>query len=183
MVLPSRSSGLVMPAVGRTIKAAPPLVAPAMIKFGILPLAAQLFCFYWGLQAEITPPVATAVFVASGIAQSNPMKSGLIAVRVGFLSFVLPFIFVYHNSLLLIGPVWEIAWNIFTAAVAIIFIGAGFEGFFIKNMRIVERAGFIVGGFLVLWPGLVSDVIGAAILAVATAIHFGQSRKAVAGSA
>ncbi len=158
------------------------LVAPAMIKFGIVPLAAQLFCFYWGLQAEITPPVATAVFVAAGIAQANPMKSGLIAVRVGFLSFVLPFIFVYHNSLLLIGSVWEIAWNILTAGVAIVFIGAGFEGFFLKNMRIADRAGFIVGGFLVLWPGLLTDIIGAAVLAAALAIHFGQTRKAVAGS-
>jgi TRAP transporter 4TM/12TM fusion protein len=153
------------------------MVAPAMIKFGILPLAAQLFCFYWGLQAEITPPVATAVYVASGIAQSNPLKSGMIAMRVGFLSFVLPFIFVYHNSLLLIGPVWKIVFDIGSAAIAIIFIGAGFEGFLLKQTTIYERVLFIVGGGLLLWPGLVNGVVGAALIVATFFWHYSRDRK------
>jgi TRAP-type uncharacterized transport system fused permease subunit len=153
------------------------LVAPALIKFGVLPLAAQLFCFYWGLQAEITPPVAVAVFVAAGIAKADPFKSGLIACRVGFLSFVLPFIFVYHNSLLLIGTVPEIIQDTVTAAIAIIFVGAGFEGYFSKPLTLPERVLFILGGGLLLWPGWQSDIVAIVFLAPAVLWHIRSARR------
>jgi TRAP transporter 4TM/12TM fusion protein len=156
------------------------LVVPALVKFGILPLAAQLFCFYWGLQAEITPPVAVVVFVAAGIAQANPLKSGFIACRLGFLSFILPFVFVYHNSLLLIGSLSQIIQDIVTAAIAIVFIGSGFEGFMLKPMNALERAVFIAGGALLLWPGLYSDVIGGMLLALSLIWHVKSNKKIVA---
>jgi TRAP transporter 4TM/12TM fusion protein len=152
------------------------LVVPALIKFGILPLAAQLFCFYWGLQAEITPPVAVVVFIAAGIAQSDPLKSGLIACRLGFLSFVLPFVFVYHNSLLLIGSLSQIVQDIATAAIAIVFIGSGFEGFLLKPTNPVERVLFIGGGALLLWPGWHLDILGGVILLVTLIWHIGLAR-------
>jgi len=153
------------------------MVVPALVKFGILPLAAQLFCFYWGLQAEITPPVAVVVFVAAGIAQADPLKSGLIACRLGFLSFILPFIFVYHNSLLLIGSLSQIIQDIVTAAIAIVFIGSGFEGFMLKPLNILERVLFIAGGALLLWPGWYSDIIGGMLLAVTLIWHIKSARQ------
>ena len=153
------------------------LVVPALVKFGILPLAAQLFCFYWGLQAEITPPVAVVVFVAAGIAQSDPLKSGLIACRLGFLSFILPFVFVYHNSLLLIGSLSQIFQDIVTAAIAIVFIGSGFEGFMLKPLNILGRVSFIVGGALLLWPGWYSDIIGGMLLAITLIWHIKSARQ------
>jgi len=153
------------------------LVAPALIKFGIPPLAAQLFCFYWGLQAEITPPVAVVVFVAAGIAQADPLKSGLIACRVGFLSFVLPFIFVYHNTLLLIGPVPGIILDIATSVISIIFIGAGFEGYLSGPLTWLERILFIGGGALLLWPGWETDIMGAVILVLTLLWHIKSARK------
>jgi TRAP transporter 4TM/12TM fusion protein len=153
------------------------LIAPTLIKFGILPLAAQLFCFYWGLQAEITPPVAVVVFIAAGIAKADPLKSGLIACRVGFLSFILPFIFVYHNSLLLIGPLPKIIQDIVTAATAIIFLGAGFEGYLLKALNWLERIIFIAGGALLLWAGWRTDILGVVILAPALLWHIKSARK------
>lgn len=147
------------------------LVAPALTKFGVLPLAAQLFCFYWGLQAEITPPVAVAVFVSAGIAQADPFKSGLTACRLGFLSFVLPFVFVYHNSLLMIGTIPEIVLDTVTAAAAIIFVGAAFEGYLLKPLTLVQRGLFIVGGGLLLWPSWQGDFLAIAILAPSLLWH------------
>lgn len=153
------------------------LVAPALIKFGILPLAAQLFCFYWGLQAEITPPVAFVVFVAAGIAGADPFKSGLIACRLGFLSFILPFIFVYHNSLLLMGPLINIIEAIATAGIAIVFIGSGFECYLLKPLSWLERVLFIAGGGFLLWPAWQADIIGAVIIAPTLLWHIRSARR------
>ena len=95
------------------------------------------------------------------------------------ISFVLPFVFVYHNSLLLIGSLPQIIQDIVTAAIAIVFLGSGFEGFMLKPLNILERALFIAGGALVLWPGLYSDIIGGMLLAVSLIWHIKSNKKTV----
>jgi TRAP transporter 4TM/12TM fusion protein len=154
------------------------LVAPALTKMGIAPIAAHLFCFYWGLQAEITPPVAVPVFICAGIAKADPIKSGLMACRIGFLSFVLPFMFVYNNSLLMIGPVPQIILDTITAFVAAVFIGASFEGYLLKPLNLLEKVLFIVGGGLLLWPNWQFDIVGVAILVPTLFWHIRSKRRA-----
>src|SRR5699024_6317979 len=84
------------------------LTIPALIDLGVDPLAAHLFVFYFAAVSASTPPVALAAYAAAGIAGSEPMKTGMTAVRLGIAAFIVPYIFVYGESLLLIGSVPEI---------------------------------------------------------------------------
>jgi TRAP transporter 4TM/12TM fusion protein len=153
------------------------LIAPALVKFGVPPLAAQLFVFYWGLSAEITPPVAVVVYVAAGIAKADPFKSGMLACRLGFLSFVLPFIFVYHNQLLLVGSIPSIVLTILTCFLAIMFIGAAFEGYLLVRLSKTERFLLFLGGALFLWPEWYTVLIGVSIIVCVMIWHIRSARQ------
>lgn len=107
-------------------------VAPALVELGIPPLAAHLFVFWWGLTAQITPPVCPGVFVAGAIAESKIWDTGLIAMRLGVLTYFLPFIWVFQPSLILIGSTLETAAVVTVVFVAIIMLGYGISGFMLK---------------------------------------------------
>lgn len=95
------------------------LVAPALVQLGVPPLAAHMFVFWWGLTSHITPPVAVVAFAASAIAESSPMKTGFTASRLGVLTYVLPFIWVFQPSLLLLGPLTDTARVVLITLIAI----------------------------------------------------------------
>jgi TRAP transporter 4TM/12TM fusion protein len=153
------------------------LVAPTLIELGAEPMAAHLFILYWGLTSLITPPVAITAFVAAGIAQSDPWRTGWLACRLGILTFILPFIFIYNPELLVIGSTGEIILAAVTAIIGVVFLAAGVEAFLLKRMNWLEVVLFIAGAGLLLWPGWHTDIWGAAIIAVTLLWHIRAARR------
>ena len=137
------------------------MAAPALAAFGVLPLVAHMFVFYFGLLADLTPPVALAAFAGAGIAGADPTRTGFNACRLALAGFVVPYIFVYDNSLMLINTTWGGAvWITLTATLGIVFLGAGAIGHFLTPAKVHERLLFIAGALLLIIPGIYTDLMG-----------------------
>lgn len=148
-----------------------PLTIPALITLGVEPVAAHMFIFYFAIISNITPPVALAAFAAAGIAGSEPMKTGLVAMRLGVAAFIVPFMFVYGPQLLLIGTLPEVTLGVVTAIIGIIGIGAAAEGWIMKQVTIIERVVLIIGSLCMVHPNIYTDLLGIALL---VAVYFKQ---------
>lgn len=142
------------------------LVAPALIQMGIVPVAAHLFVFYYGVLAMITPPVALAAYAGAGIAGSDPFKTGFTACKLGILAFIIPFMFVLGPSLLLEGTAPEIIQSIVTAIAGTLVISLGINGWWRKPLHMVTRVLFLAAGLCLTDAGSMTDII-AIILVVA----------------
>ena len=141
--------------------------APILIKMGIPTIAAHFFVFYFGIVADITPPVALAAYAGSAIAKGNPMKTGITATRLAIAAFIIPFIFAYSPSILFIGESlkwFDIALIIISSVCGMYSVAAGLSGYFFKKMNFIERILAIGGGLLMIIPGAVTDVIGLGII-------------------
>ncbi|MBN1828471.1 MAG: TRAP transporter permease [Deltaproteobacteria bacterium] len=136
------------------------LVAPAMIKMGVMPLAAHLFVMYFGIISAITPPVAIAAYVGAGIAGAQPTPVAFTAFRLGIAAFIIPYSFIYGHSLLMIGEPLQIGLTIITAILGIVFLAAASEGFLVGQLNIVERAVFFAAALLMIFPGIKTDGLG-----------------------
>ena len=139
-------------------------VVPAIVKLGILPIAAHMFVFYFGCISGITPPVAVAAYAAAGIARSDPFKSGWVAFRMGLSGFIIPFMFVTGPALLMIGGWGEIAWSFTTATLGIVSLSAALVGHGLAPLRVWERLALGVAALLLIDTGLTTDVIGLMVL-------------------
>lgn len=137
------------------------LLIPALIKLGVPVIAAHLFVFYFAILSAITPPVAMAVYAAAGISGSNVWQTGIQAVRMGATGFIVPFMFVYGPSLLLIGNLWEIILTIVSASVGVILLSAGLMGWLVGEARWWQRGLLVASALLLIKPGLLTDAIGA----------------------
>ena len=142
--------------------------APILIKMGIPDIAAHFFVFYFGIVADITPPVALAAYAGSAIAKGNPMKTGINATRLAIAAFIIPYVFAYSPSILFEGDVQflEVAMIIITAILGMVGIASGLSGYLLKPMNFIQRILTIVGGVLMVIPGTLTDVIGIALVAV-----------------
>ena len=140
------------------------LVAPSLVEMGIHILAAHLFIIFWGNLAFITPPVAVAAFIAAGIAGADPMKTGWQACRLGIVSFLVPIMFIWNPSLILIGPLGDILLTTLTAVVGVMLLATSVEGYF-PGGRInwVTRVLLLSGAILLLLPGWETDILGLVI--------------------
>ena len=142
------------------------LVAPALVEVGLQPMAAHLFVLYFGMMSMITPPIALAAFAAASIARADPMKTGLASVKFGWVAFVIPFLFAFSPSLILIGEPAEIAWAIVTATLGVWLVSAGLAGYFANKLSMPMRVLFCVAGLAALipagmFPGAIyTDVVG-----------------------
>lgn len=143
-----------------------PLTIPALIELGVEPVAAHLFIFYFAIISNITPPVALAAFAAAGIAGSDPMKTGLAALRLGIAAFIVPFMFVYGPQLLLIGGTAEIILALITAIIGIIGIAGATEGWLLKETTIFQKILLLAGSLMMVHPNIITDVVGLAVLIV-----------------
>ncbi len=143
------------------------ITAPILIKMGIPMLAAHMFVFYFGIVADITPPVALAAYAGSAIANSNPLKTGVTATRLAITAFIVPYIFAYSPEMLIIGsdkPWYEIVLLVITALIGIFIISAGMEGYMMKKMPVWERILALVGGLCMIIPGIATDAVGLALV-------------------
>lgn len=137
------------------------LVAPALSKMGVGLLAAHLFIFYFGIISAITPPVAVASYTAAGIAECSPSKVGFIAWRLGLSAFLLPYMFVYGPALLMQGTIGEVVLAAITSIIGIAALSMGLEGIGIeKHLNCVQRILLILAAILLVYPGIVTDLLG-----------------------
>lgn len=158
------------------------LVAPTMIQLGIPPLAAHMFIFYFGCISSIPPPVALAAYAGAGLAGCDPNKTGYKAFRLAFCSFLMPYLFVYNPVLLMEGGVLDILWSLVTALIGAYLLASGFEGFFFRwSLKWFERPLMILGAVMLIVPGMVTDLVGIAIIVVefVTEFMFKRSEKFV----
>src|SRR5262245_10321374 len=128
------------------------LVAPALVKVGVPPLAAHLFILYFGMMSLITPPVAPAAYVAAAIAGSPSMATGWTAMRFGWSSYIVPFLFVYSPAILLKGDWWDILVVSLTSLAGIWLICAAMVGYFTRVLPFAMRFGFVAAGIMLLLP-------------------------------
>ncbi|MBQ3006453.1 MAG: TRAP transporter permease [Clostridia bacterium] len=144
------------------------MVAPILMRSLSIPvLAAHMFVFYFGIVADITPPVALAAYAGSAIAKSNPMKTGVTATRLAITAFIVPYIFAFSPEMLIIGsdkPWYDIVLLVITALCGIYIISAGMEGYMYKHMPVWERLMALAGGLLMIIPGWQTDVAGIALM-------------------
>ena len=142
------------------------LVVPALKKMGVVPMAAHLFIFYFGIISNITPPVALASYAAAGVARCNPNKTGFYAFKLALSGFILPFMFVFNPVLLMQGSAGEIILSFITALTGIYCLAASLEQYiFHFGMTKIESALLFIISILLIIPGIVTDVAGIVVLA------------------
>jgi TRAP transporter 4TM/12TM fusion protein len=151
------------------------MAAPALIRIGIHPLAAHLFILYFGIIADLTPPVALAAYAGAGVSGGNAMKTGFIAMRLALAGFIIPYIFAYNPSILLIETTFiEAIVIIMTSLVGVYALAVGVIGFWNARLMIIERIFLLLCAFGMIWPGVRTDIFA---LIVLTVIYFLQKRR------
>jgi TRAP-type uncharacterized transport system fused permease subunit len=142
------------------------LVAPSLVEIGVKPIAAHLYVMYFGMMSMITPPIAIAAFAAASIARADPMRTGFAATRFGWTAFIVPVLFVYSPSLLLIGEPVEITIAVCTAVFGVWLISCASVGYFMRAITPPGRLLFAAAGLAALVPagafpgGTILDIIG-----------------------
>lgn len=154
------------------------IAAPALMQLGVPILAAHMFVFYFGIIADVTPPVALAAVAASGVAKSEPMRTAFQAARLAIAAFIIPYIFVYSPQMLLINATpLNVIIMLITSLVGIIAIAAALTNYFITNMSIVDRISFVIGGLLLITTSVMLNVFGFAIIALAVLLQVNKKNK------
>ena len=147
--------------------------APILIQLGINPIAAHFFVFYFGIVADITPPVALAAYAGSAIAKSDPMKTGINATKLAIGAFVVPYVFAMNPSMLLMDEGFGSAvLVIITSLVGIFAIAAALNGHIIRKITVIEKILLVAGGLTLLIPGLTTDIIGFVLVAVVILLQY-----------
>ncbi|AWX54449.1 MULTISPECIES: TRAP transporter permease [Brevibacillus] len=154
------------------------IAAPALIQLGVPPIAAHMFTFYFGIVADITPPVALAAFAASGIAKSKPIRTGVESTRLSIAAFMAPYIFVISPALLLINTtLLESIWVMLTSTLGMIGVGAGLIGYWMSKLNVLERILAVAGGVLAVIPGIETDIAGIILLGLVFSLSYYKARK------
>jgi len=153
------------------------ITAPIVIEMGIPALAAHMFVFYFGIVADITPPVALAAYAGAAIANADPLKTGIIATRLAITAFIIPYVFALSPEILWINTnAPDVIRIIFTSIIGMVGLSAGLEGYFLRKCKIWERIPLIISGVLLVVPSLITDIIGLAVVAVIFSIQFIEKR-------
>ena len=154
------------------------IAAPAIIASGVPELAAHLFVFYFGIIADITPPVALAAFAAAGISGGKPLRTGVNASKLAISAFIIPYMFVLSPALLMIDTtIPNLIWVVFSAFVGMLAISTGMIGFWYRKLNIVERIIAVVTGLLLIYPETISDIVGLVLFAAMFAIQYAAGKR------
>lgn len=189
-MLASMLLGMGLPSIPAYIITAT-MAAPALANFDIPVLVAHMFVFYFGLFANITPPVALAAFAGAGIAGGDPMKTGFQSLKLALAGFIVPFMFVYNPAMLMIDTtnaatyakefplpsIWVIASVTVTAIIGIIALGAAVEGYFKTRLNFLMRIVLAAGALMLIVPETLTDIAGIIIVAVVVAFNYLQANK------
>ncbi len=141
--------------------------APILVRMGVPDIAAHFFVFYFGIVADLTPPVALAAYAGAAIAQANPMKTALTATKLAIGAFIVPYVFALNPAMLFIDTTaTEVILICITSFIGIFAVSASLEGYIIHNMTWYQRIVCAVGGLLLIYPGLVTDIIGVVLVAL-----------------
>ena len=143
-------------------------------------LAANMFVFYFGIVADITPPVALAAYAGSAIAKAPPMKTAFNAPRLAIAAFIIPYIFAFNNEMIFVGDdvtVLSVATITISATLGMLSIASGLMGYLIHDLKWISRIALIAGGLLMIIPGTVSDIAGFAVLAAIFVLQTIENKK------
>jgi TRAP-type uncharacterized transport system fused permease subunit len=154
------------------------LLIPAIMKLGVIAPAAHMFAFYYAILSAITPPVALAVFAAAGLAKADMWDSSWAAMKIGAAGFIIPFMFVYQPALLMIGDWPTIIVSSITAVCGIALFAGGLHGYFVTRASPWQRALLVAGGMCLVFPGLWTDLAGAALAAIVIGTQVMERRNA-----
>ena len=157
--------GLGLPTTAKYIILAA-MAAPAIQTLGVPMLAAHMFIMYFGVFADITPPVALVTYATAGIAKADTTKACLIAVKLAAAGFIVPYVFIYSPELLLINATWtNVLIVIITTIAGICALGFAASGYWLRNLNIFERALVFSAAVTLIFPGWKTDLTGAVLLA------------------
>ncbi|MEJ2096071.1 MAG: TRAP transporter fused permease subunit [Deltaproteobacteria bacterium] len=151
-------------------------VAPSLVQLDVLPLAAHMFIYYFGMLCMVTPPVSFAAYAGAAIADADPMKTGWSAWTFALAGFLLPYMFIYDNALLMIGPWQKIVPAILTSVIGIVCLGSAVIGFLLDRLSFLERVLLFTSAIMLIKPGFVTDVVGAACIGLVVVMQFRKTR-------
>jgi len=159
------------------------MCAPALFKLDVPPMAAYMFVLYFGIAADLSPPVALAAYAGAGIAGDDPMKTGATAVKLALAGFLVPYIYVYNPMLVLVGfKAVPFTIAIITAVLGVFLLGMGSIGYYKIKMQAWQRALAFAGALTLLVPGIQTDIIGLAILIFMHLLQSSKKKKKLAGT-
>ncbi|EDP63370.1 TRAP transporter, 4TM/12TM fusion protein [alpha proteobacterium BAL199] len=147
------------------------LLVPALVKLGIIVEAAHMFTFYFAILSAITPPVALAVYAANGLSNAGLWETGLLALKLGATGYIVPFMFVFGPSLLMIGEPVTIVITAITAMLGVVCLAAGLAGYLLASLALWQRLALISAAIVLIKPGLYTDAIGIGILAAVAGLN------------
>ena len=152
--------------------------APILVKMGVPDVAAHFFVFYFGIVADLTPPVALAAYAGAAIAQANPMKTALTSTKLAIGAFIVPYVFALNPAMLFVDTTaGEVVLICITSLVGIFAVSSALQGYFLRGMIWYQRVLSAVGGLLLIYPGLVTDCIGLGMVALVFVMQFLSARK------
>jgi TRAP transporter 4TM/12TM fusion protein len=140
------------------------LLVPAIIKLGVPLEAAHMFVFYFAILSSITPPVAITLYAANGLSGAGLWDGGIAAMKLAATGYIIPFMFVYGPSLLLIGEPLNVVIACVTSVIGVCCLAAGLHGYFLRRANVIERLMLIAAALTLIKPGLTTDIVGAAII-------------------
>ena len=153
------------------------IAAPAIVLLGVPVLAAHMFVFYFGIVADITPPVALAAYAGAGIAKADPFKTGVNATKLAIGAFIVPYIFVLSPQILLIGTTtMGLTQNLITAIIGMSGVSAAMIGYCSDHMSAVERVWFLIAGLMLIDPGTVTDIVGVVMLTTGVLVQWRRKK-------
>ncbi|MDR2404207.1 MAG: TRAP transporter permease [Spirochaetaceae bacterium] len=153
------------------------ITAPIVIRMGVPVMAAHMFVFYFGIVADITPPVALAAYAGAAIAKANPIKTGIIATRLAITAFIIPYIFVFNPAMLFINTTaLEVVRIVVSSCIGMFGLAVGLEGYMLRRVSLAERIMAVAGGLLLIDPGIVSDLLGFAFIALVVILQWAGRR-------
>lgn len=154
------------------------ITAPIVVEMGIPVLAAHMFVFFFGIVADITPPVALAAYAGAAIANSNPFKTGVQATKLAITAFIIPYVFALSPEMLWIDTdALEVIRIVISSVIGMVGVAAGLEGYLLIPAKVWERLIFIAGGILLVIPSIATDIVGIILLAIGVALQLIRKKQ------
>ena len=150
---------------------------PAAVSLGIPPISAHLFVIYYASVAVITPPTGGVFFLAASMADAPPYKTGWAATRLAFAAFIVPFVWIYRPGLLLMGSPLEIVVAIAVGLAAVIVLALAIEGYFVRQLNILERLLLALGVFGFIFGTLIQVMAGVGLVTVVLLLHWLKAKR------